>query len=81
MVTENEIKEVFLLLRTRELNPKGKFDKAGRFYLDHADLVDVRDPSRAFPYSQLVAGRTLKYVKKVVEKFNPQSKDELLKLV
>lgn len=73
------IVNVYALLKNRTINPSGSFDKAGRFYLEHSELVNVREPSRSFPYSQINAGRTLKYVQKVAEKFNCANNEEVLK--
>ena len=65
----NIINDVYSALKNREIHPSGKFDSAGRWYAKHDDLINVRWPSRAFPYSQMTACRTKKYVKKVAEKF------------
>lgn len=78
MVTKNEIQEVYEMLQAREVHPSGTFDSAGRFYLDNATLVNVRTPSRAYPYSQMVAGRSKKYVKAVAEAFNCETVADLL---
>lgn len=75
------IKQVATMLKNREIHPSGTFDNGGRFYATNDDLISVRTPSRAFPYSQLMACRTIKYVAKVAEKFNCKSKEELLKHV
>lgn len=64
-VTECEMREVFIMLKNRDLHPRGEFDKQGRFYLDDSELVDVRAPSYKYPYSQMSAGRTSKFVKKI----------------
>lgn len=71
------INEIYQLLKIRKINPSGTFDNAGRFYAANSDLINVRTPSRAWPYSQMVACRTKKYVKKVCEKFNCQTVEEL----
>ncbi|MDO4895662.1 hypothetical protein [Moraxella sp.] len=68
------------MLKERKLHPVGEFDKRGRFYLEDDELVDVRSPSAAYPYSQMSAGRTSKFVKAMAEKYKVQSKDELLAL-
>jgi hypothetical protein len=54
----------FVNLKTRRIDPQGKFDKGGRFYLDneHDCCRGIRSPSRQFPYSQLVHGRTANHV-------------------
>jgi hypothetical protein len=77
-ITNEQIKSVYFDLKERKLHPTGEFDKAGRFYLEH-NLTNVRSPSRAYPYSQMVAGRTLKYVKALVTHYNIQSEEELRK--
>jgi hypothetical protein len=74
-----EVKKVYELLKSRIINPSGCFDGAGRFYLEHSDLVSVRSPSRLWPYTQMNAGRTLKYVKAVAKKFDCGHDFELLK--
>ena len=63
-------KLVFHQLQNREFNPSGGFDKAGRWWAEHDHLINVRSPSRAFPYSHMVACRTLKYVKAVCVEFH-----------
>ena len=75
------IKEVAMMLKNREIHPSGRFDNGGRFYAANADLINVRTPSRAYPYSQMQACRTLKYVKAVVEHFNCETKEDVLKHV
>lgn len=52
--------------RDRTVNPEGKFDGAGRWYpSDREDGGDIagciRGPSRAFPYSYMLACRTKKH--------------------
>ena len=75
---KQEIQEVYEMLKNREVNPSGTFDKAGRFYLEHGELVSVRPPSRGYPYSQMAAGRAKKYVKAICEHFGCVSKSELI---
>jgi hypothetical protein len=65
-------------LKERELHPRGEFDKAGRFYLADSELVDCRAPSAKYPYSQMQAGRTAKYVKRMNEKYRPQTIEAFL---
>ena len=52
--------------QTRQEHPAGAFDKAGRFYLAPEELTaccrEIRPPSRAYPFSQMVHGRTLKHL-------------------
>ncbi len=78
---ELAIVDVYAMLKNREVHPSGSFDKAGRFYAEHGELISVRSPSRAYPYSQMQACRTLKYVKAIVEHFGCTSKEEILKLI
>jgi len=73
------VKEVYKMLQEREIHPHGTFDSGGRFYAEHNDLIDVRAPSRAWPHSHMIACRTLKYVKKVYDKFKIETKEELIK--
>jgi len=75
------IHSVYEMLQDREINPTGTFDKQGRFYAEHGDLISVRSPSKNFPYSQMSACRSLKYVKKVQEKYNIRSVKKLIKEV
>mgnify|MGYP003137056417 FL=1 len=81
MLDKTILKEVYLLLKTREIHPSGRFDNGGRWHAEHAELVSVRTPSRAYPYSEMTHCRTLKYVRNVAEHFEVTSRDELLKLV
>lgn len=78
-MSNNPINQVYELLKNRSINPSGTFDKAGRFWLQNGDLINVREPSRSWPYSQMQAGRTLKYVKAVAKKFNCENDFDLLK--
>ena len=67
---ENEKKQLadaaaaYIALRDRVSNPGGSFDRGGRFTLDayHECCASIRNPSRAYPYSELVHARTLKHV-------------------
>lgn len=72
---------VYNMLKNREIHPSGTFDKAGRWYADNSDLINVREPSRAWPYSQMAACRTKKYVSKIYDKYHPKDVKELVKLV
>jgi hypothetical protein len=82
MTTKKEIiQSVYESLKSRELHPTGKFDKAGRWYAKNGDLIDVREPTRAWPYSEMTACRTKKYVKAVCEKFGCETEAELRKSV
>lgn len=53
-----------LRLRDRLDHPEGTFDNSGRFWLDrqHRCCQSIRTPSRSFPFSQMVHGRTLSHV-------------------
>jgi len=75
------IREVYELLRDRDIHPSGAFDNAGRWYAKNSNLISVRTPSRRFPYSELTACRTLKYVKAVVAEFKCKSYKTLLRSV
>ena len=77
-VSKGDIKKVFVMLKDRKIHPIGTFDKAGRFYLEDAELVDVRTPSAQYPYSQMTAGRTAKFVKAIAEKYKCANFEELL---
>ncbi|MDX2369700.1 MAG: hypothetical protein QNK36_15095 [Colwellia sp.] len=75
------IKIVYTELKNRDIHPSGTFDNGGRFYAEHDDLIDVRSPSRAWPYSHMQACRTLKYVKAVCEKFECETYDDIIKFI
>jgi hypothetical protein len=77
MLQPIETRKVYQMLKNREIHPSGKFDDAGRFYAEHNDLINVRAPSRRWPYSEMVACRTHKYVKAVAKRFNCQTVEEL----
>ena len=79
-VTKDDLKAVYVMLKERQLHPKGWFDKQGRFYLNDSELVSVRDPSVKYPYTQMNAGRTSKFVKLMAEKYKPQSRNDLINL-
>lgn len=53
-----------IALRDRVKNPDGKFDSQGRFYLAHKCRCceEIRSPSRSYPFSEMVHGRTVKHV-------------------
>ena len=53
-----------LALKNRGLHPDGRFDNAGRFYLDSkcACCSGIRAPSGAYPYSQMIHGRSAVHV-------------------
>lgn len=58
--------EEFKSLQSREINPVGEFDKAGRWYPSDTEQAEcckgLRSPSRAYPYSLMVHCRTLKHI-------------------
>ena len=64
-----DINNIYEKLKNREINPRGHFDSGGRWYAKNDDLVAcIREPSRNWPYSKMIACRSLKYVIKVIEK-------------
>ena len=71
------IDAVYRELKERSIHPSGRFDKAGRFYAEHQELISVREPSRLYPLSQMSACRTKKYVAKVCGLFGCTTADEL----
>jgi len=76
MQTET-INQVYAELQSRSINPSGKFDNAGRWYAENSDLISVRSPSRAWPYSQMLACRTKKYVARVATKYGCETVEQL----
>ena len=76
-ISNEELKSVYLELKNRIKNPRGEFDSAGRFYAKDGELLDVRSPSVKYPYSQMNAARTAKFVKALAEKYKVQSLNEL----
>jgi len=75
------INAVYEKLKNREIHPSGKFDSKNRFYAKNADLINVRQPSAAWPFSHMIACRTKKYVAKVAKKYNATTQDQLESLV
>ena len=75
------INEVFRQLKEREINPTGTFDRAGRWYAHNSEFISARPPSRAYPYSEMGACRTKKYVTKICFSKNITTLIELLKAV
>ena len=71
------INTVYQELKERNIHPSGRFDNAGRFYAEHQDLISVREPSRRFPFSQMAACRTKKYVTRVCEWFDCTTVEQL----
>ncbi|SDY88289.1 hypothetical protein [Citreimonas salinaria] len=57
----------FAKRKNRDSNPPGDFDSAGRFYAHERTraVESVRSPSRAFPYSQMTAARTVRHCAEV----------------
>ena len=60
---KSKIDDKYDKLKNRDEHPAGRFDSAGRFYASNANLINVRQPSRAFPFSEMAACRTKKYAK------------------
>lgn len=56
---------------SRKTNPKGHFDKGGRWYPSSEERQpccdNIRGPSRNHPYSYMVHCRTLKHCRQLVE--------------
>lgn len=76
-LSKDAIKSVYMSLKNRDENPRGEFDKNGRFYIIDSDLLNVRSPSIAYPYSQMNAARTAKFVKLLVNKYKCNTIDDL----
>ena len=67
-ISAEDITAVYKDLRDRQAHPRGHFDKAGRWYSHYPDLVGhVRWPSRHYPYSQMSAARSKKFVRALAE--------------
>ncbi|MDD9157462.1 hypothetical protein PVK64_14910 [Aliivibrio sp. S4TY2] len=75
---KNIVNKVYEMLKNSEVYPSG-MTKANKFYADNSHLISCRAPSRAFPYSELNACRTKKYVAKVLQYYNCKSVKTLLK--
>lgn len=64
--TTQAIDDVYQARKLRLIHPVGQFDNAGRWYPSPAEDAGVsgtvRWPSRAWPYSLMVACRTRKHV-------------------
>jgi len=86
-LSENElykkicVSEIHRALRKRIIHPTGEFDKRGRWYSINPDLISVRNPSTAFPLSQMIACRSKKYVAKVMEKYRCENLHQLMMAV
>lgn len=76
-ISKDDIKKAYLALKERDENPRGSFDKQGRFYVYDRELLNVREPSANYPYSQMNAARTAKFIKALAEKYKCQSYEEL----
>jgi hypothetical protein len=63
---KTQIATVYAARRDRLVHPEGTFDDAGRWYPSDrentAGLGGIRSPSRAWPYSYMIACRTRKHV-------------------
>jgi hypothetical protein len=63
--------QVYVRRRDRVVNPDGTFDSAGRWYPSSAencgDMRSIRAPSRAWPYSYMLACRTKKHCVLLIE--------------
>jgi hypothetical protein len=61
--TKTKIAKSFIELKDRITNPEGTWDKGGRFYLDNSFecCKYIRTPSRRWPYSEMLHGRTLEH--------------------
>lgn len=72
MFSKHEIQKVYEARKARLLHPDGHFDNGGRWYPSDRENSDgftagIRSPSRAWPYSYMVAARTRKHVKALAE--------------
>ena len=69
--TTEQINVVYRALQDRVIHPEGEFDKGGRWYpseKENQGVTDIiRSPSKAYPYSYLVACRSKKHVKAIAE--------------
>lgn len=52
---------LYLRRQARLCHPTGKFDRAGRFSLAEKCSHTIRIPSRRYPYSEMLHGRTLEH--------------------
>lgn len=78
---EDAIRKVHEELKERKIHPSGKFDVFGRFWIYNEDLINVVKPTKKHPYSQMKAGRTLKYVRAVAEKYHCDSYESLVRFI
>lgn len=59
------VERAYRARQSRRVHPRGRFDGAGRWYPDEAaegGTPAVRTPSRAWPYSYMLACRTRRWV-------------------
>lgn len=70
MYSDSAIEAVshYLRRQARLEHPDGRFDRGGRFYLAEAcgRECSIRTPSRRYPYSQMLHGRTLEHCARVL---------------
>jgi hypothetical protein len=65
---EHVIRVLYAGLQARVIHPPGVFDSDGRFYLTEfrAECCNrIQSPSRLYPYSEMVHGRTKKHLRQV----------------
>lgn len=72
------IEAVYQKLKSRGIHPTGIFNEQGRWRAANGDLIYVRTPSVRYPYSEMNACRTKKYVLKVAAKYGCITEQELL---
>ena len=77
--TTKAIKEVTRQLKARIVHPSGTFGRGKKFTATNGDLISVRSPSHRYPFSEMNACRTEKYVTKVAEKFGAKTVKTILK--
>jgi len=78
---KNIINLVHELLDKRVIHPNGTFDKQGRWYSNNSHIISVREPSRAYPYSQMKHCRTKKYVQNCYDEIKEKDFFTLLNYV
>lgn len=71
------INQIYHELKERMIHPTGKFDSGGRWFAENSELINVRSPSRAYPWSEMTACRSKKYVKACFEKFKCKKVEDL----
>ena len=79
-VLKLKIDAIYLCRRERLTHPEGDFDKQGRWYPSERErsnhLCGIRQPSRNWPYSYMLACRTRKHISELAE-VEPQYFEEL----